>query len=175
MVVQGYGIALTRLTVEKIELLRNWRNDPKIQQYMEYREYITPEMQRNWFARIDNENNYYFIISCEGKDIGLVNLKDIDYQRKCAEPGIFIYDDDYLNGDTGVRAALLNTDFAFDELKLDFLYGHVLKTNKRSIRFSSLFGYKISDGQDDVVNQLYTLDRETYLQKRDYLKRLLRY
>ena len=175
MVVQGYGIALTRLTVEKIELLRNWRNDPKIQQYMEYRDYITPEMQRNWFARIDNENNYYFIISCEGKDIGLVNLKDIDYQRKCAEPGIFIYDDEYLNGDTGIRAALLNTDFAFDELKLDFLYGHVLKTNKRAIRFNSLFGYRISEGQDDVVNQLYTLDRETYLQKRDYLKRLLRY
>lgn len=173
MVVQGYGIALTRLTAEKIELLRNWRNDHKIQQYMEYRDYISPEMQRNWFARIDNANNYYFIISCEGKDIGLVNLKDIDYQRKCAEPGIFIYDDEYLNGDTGIRAALLNTDFAFDELKLDFLYGHVLKTNKRAIRFNSLFGYRISEGQDDVVNQLYTLDRETYLQKRDCLKRVL--
>jgi len=173
MRIEGYGIALERLTLDKIELLRNWRNDPKIQQYMEYREYITPEMQRNWFDRINNKYNYYFIITCDGKDIGLVNLKNIDYERKCAEPGIFIYEDEYLNGDTGIRAAVLNTDFAFETLNLKYLYGHVLKTNKRAVRFNSLFGYSKATGQEDVLNQLYTVDKETYLQKRETLKKFL--
>lgn len=173
MKIEGYGITLERLTLDKIELLRNWRNDPKIQQYMEYRDYITPEMQRNWFDRINNERNYYFIINCDEKDIGLVNLKDIDYERKCAEPGIFIYEDEYLNGDTGIRVALLNTDFAFEALNLDFLYGHVLKNNRRAIRFNSVFGYELSSGQESVSNQLYTLKKEIYFQKRENLKRLL--
>lgn len=173
MRIEGYGIALERLTLDKIELLRNWRNDPKIQQYMEYREYITPEMQRNWFDRINNEHNYYFIITCDGKDIGLVNLKDIDYERKCAEPGIFIYEDEFLNGDTGIRVALLNTDFAFETLNLDFLYGHILKNNRRAIRFNSVFGYELSLGQESVTNQLYRLKKEIYFQKRENLKRLL--
>jgi RimJ/RimL family protein N-acetyltransferase len=173
MELQGYGITLKRLTLDKIEMLRNWRNDPKIQQYMEYREYITPEMQRQWFDRINNEHNYYFIISIDNNEIGLVNLKDIDYERKCAEPGIFIYEDAYLNGDVGIRAALLNTDFAFQTLNLDFLYGHVLKSNKRAIRFNSVFGYELSSGQDDVMNQLYTLKKEVYFQKREFLKKIL--
>ena len=45
LVIEGYGVKLKRLTHDKIELLRQWRNDPKIQQYMIYREEITPEMQ----------------------------------------------------------------------------------------------------------------------------------
>lgn len=174
MELHGYGITLNRLTLEKIELLRNWRNDPKIQQYMEYRGYITSEMQHKWFESINNEHNYYFIITIKDKEIGLVNLKNVDYERKCAEPGIFIYEDTFLNGDTGIRAALLNTDFAFENLNLDFLYGHVLKNNKRAIRFNSIFGYELSSGQDNVLNQLYTLKKETYFQKRDYLKKILR-
>lgn len=36
----GYGITMRRLTKDKIELLRQWRNDPKIRQYMIYQEYI---------------------------------------------------------------------------------------------------------------------------------------
>ena len=39
MILEGYGVKLHRLTEEKIELLRRWRNDPKIQQYMGYREH----------------------------------------------------------------------------------------------------------------------------------------
>lgn len=173
MELQGYGITLKRLTLDKIEMLRNWRNDPKIQQYMEYRDYITSEMQRKWFESINNEHNYYFIIIIKGKEIGLVNLKNVDYERKCAEPGIFIYEDTYLNSDNGIRAALLNTDFAFENLNLDFLYGHVLKDNKRAIRFNSIFGYELSSGQDNVPNQLYTLKKEIYIQRREYMKTIL--
>ncbi len=42
LILENYGVRLKQLTHDKIELLRQWRNDPKIQQYMFYREYITP-------------------------------------------------------------------------------------------------------------------------------------
>ena len=90
----GYGVTLRRLTHDKIEKLRQWRNDPKIQQYMNYREYITSEMQERWFQTINNDNNLYFIIEYEGKEVGIINIKDIDYENKRGERGIFIYDDD---------------------------------------------------------------------------------
>ena len=42
---------------------------------MEFHEEITPHMQENWFNRINNDNNLYYIIQYEGNDIGLINIK----------------------------------------------------------------------------------------------------
>ena len=38
----NYDVSLRQLTVDKIELVRQWRNDPKIQETMLSRDYITP-------------------------------------------------------------------------------------------------------------------------------------
>jgi len=58
----SYGITLQRLNINKIELIRNWRNDPKISQYMFSKDFITSEMQLEWFNKINNEFNFYFIL-----------------------------------------------------------------------------------------------------------------
>lgn len=155
-----YGITLRRLTEDKIEMVRQWRNDPKIQQYMEFRDYITPEMQAAWFKRINNDNNYYFIIVYEGKEVGLINIKDIDYDQKTGEPGIFIYDDDCLDSDVALRASLCMGDFIWDVLNLESLYIHVLRDNTRAIKYNLLRGYKLAENQELVQNQLYTLTVE---------------
>lgn len=173
MEISGYGVTLRRLTEDKIEMVRNWRNDPKIQQYMEFRDYITPEMQKKWFARINNDNNYYFIIVYEGKEIGLINIRDIDYETKDGEPGIFIYDDEYLNTDVPMRASFCMGDFIWNELKLEKQHIHVLRANKRAIMMNKAFGYVLADGQDDVENQLYVLTKENaYIPKVEKLKRM---
>jgi RimJ/RimL family protein N-acetyltransferase len=172
MKITNYGVTLSRLTEDKIELVRNWRNDPKIVQYMEFKEYITPEMQLNWFNKINNENNYFFIIEFEGKEIGLINVKNIDYEEKAGEGGIFIYDDNYLNSDISFRSILCMTDFCFETLLLKRLIAHVLKNNKRAIQFNKLLGYQIADNQDDIQNQLYNLSKEEYSIKKEKIKRL---
>ncbi len=63
-----YGITLNRLREDDIELLRQWRNSPQINQFMEYRGNITPEMQRDWFRSVDNFDNFYFIIEYQGEE-----------------------------------------------------------------------------------------------------------
>lgn len=155
-----YGITLRRLTEDKIEMIRQWRNDPKIQQYMEFKDYITPEMQAAWFKRINNDNNYYFIIVYEGKEVGLINVKDVDYEQKTGEPGIFIYDDDCLDSDVAIRASLCMGDFIWNVLQMEKMYIHIMRDNIRAIKYNSLFGYKLADGQEGVMNQLYVLTRE---------------
>ena len=150
MEISGYGVTLRRLTEDKIEMVRNWRNDPKIQQYMEFRDYITPEMQKKWFERINNDNNYYFIIVYEGKEIGLINIRDIDYETKDGEPGIFIYDDEYLNTDVPMRASFCMADFVWNTLKLEKMHIHVLRNNRRAVTMNKTFGYKLAEGQENV-------------------------
>ena len=82
MKISNYDVSLELLTENKIEMVRQWRNDPKIQQYMEYRETITPEMQKKWFDKLNNgKDNFYFIIQYKGEDIGLINVKDIAYKK----------------------------------------------------------------------------------------------
>lgn len=160
MELTNYGITLRRLTEDKIEMVRQWRNDPKIQQYMEFRDYITPEMQAAWFKRIDNDNNYYFIIVYEGKEIGLANIKDIDYNSGIGEPGMFIYEDIYWDSDVAIRALLCMNDFMWHTLKLKKSIIHVMQNNIRAIKFNLFLGYKLDAGQENVMNQLYTLTYE---------------
>lgn len=169
---EGYGVKLRRLTQDKIELVRNWRNNPKIQKYMEYRDYITAEQQLLWFQRINNENNFYFIVEYQDKEIGLINIRDINYDKGVGEPGFFIWDDDYLNSDLSFRATALITDFSFDILKLRKLVIHVLADNKRAIQYNKSWGYRLSANQDGVYNQEYVLDKNLY---QKYKNKIVKY
>ena len=172
IVLEGYGVTLRRLTHDKIETVRQWRNDPKIQQHMFYREYITPEMQERWFAKLDKKCNFYFIIEYNGKEIGLINIKDINWETKIGEPGIFIYEDEYLNGDAAIRASFVMTDFGFYTLGLELLKGHILPNNKRAVRFNKAIGYSISNAETNE----WALDLANYEKHtkslREYLKKI---
>lgn len=162
--IANYGVELELLTIEKIEMVRCWRNDPKISQYMEYRKTITPEQQENWFNKLNNGvDNFYWIIKFKGEDIGLINLKDVDYDNLTGESGVFIYYDKYLNTDISYRAHLVMFDYIFNTLKFKNTYCRVLKSNPRAQRFSHFLGARMADGQEDVDNQLYFIDKSDYL------------
>ena len=173
--ISKYGVILNRLTHDKIELVRTWRNHPKISQYMEYRDEITPEMQEKWFDKINNDNNLYYLIEVDGHEIGLINVRDIDFVKKEGEPGIFIWDDNYLNSTISFQAVLALMDFCFEELLLQKMVIHVLNDNKRAIKFNNAFGYKLSNGQENIYNQEYTLSLPDYIKNKKRIIKLLNY
>lgn len=170
----GYGVTLRRLTHDKIEMLRQWRNDPKIQQYMIYREYITPEMQEEWFEKINDDHNFYFIIEYEGREVGMINIKDVDYEKKTGEPGQFIYDDSLWNSDVGMRASLCFNDFVWNTLGLDSTYCHVLASNKRALQFNLLLGAEIDTDYEDEESQKLVVTREKAMRPNPRLDRIKR-
>ena len=113
-ILENYEVKLVLLTQDKIEMVRQWRTDPKISQYMDFRGEITKEMQEKWFSNLNNGiDNFYWLIVYKDEEIGLINIKDVDYQNKTGETGVFIYDDKYLNTDVAYRAHLVMFDFAF--------------------------------------------------------------
>lgn len=173
MTLSNYGVTLKRLTEDKIELVRSWRNDPKISQYMEYKEHITAEMQANWFKKIDNENNHYFIIEHEDKDVGLINIRDVDFVKQEGEGGIFIYDDELLNSTVSFQAVLVLLDFGFQDLELKQMVAHILKDNKRAIQYNRALGFKMEPNQEEIYNQRYTLNREDYAKRKKNILKLL--
>jgi len=168
MTIENYEVRLTLLTHDKIEMIRQWRNDYKIRQFMEYRELITPEMQESWFSKLNNGvDNFYWIIQYKGEDVGLINIKDVDYNKMTGESGVFIYVDKYLNTDIAYRAHLVMFDYVFNIIGLKYTYSHMLKSNPRAQRFALFLGNYLADGQENIDNQLFILTRENYLNNKN--------
>lgn len=162
MVISGYGVKLVRIKHEHIELVRRYRNSERIRLFMEYREEITPEMQEEWFQKINNRNHGYFLIEVESNFIGLINGRDIDWEKKETKSGgIFIWDESWWNTTVPVAASLLFTEVSF-LLGLERTYIRVLRSNKNAIAYNKRFGYQLLPNQDEVENQEYILTKEAF-------------
>lgn len=162
MLIRMFGITLRRMRLQDIELLREKRNLDEVQQFMEYRNYITPEMQLMWFNSIDNFYNFYYLIEYQGKTIGLLNDKKMDWQARTSESGLFLWDAEYLNTFVPVLASLVLLEVGFYYLNWNFSYIHVLRDNPQAIDYVKRIGYSICKNQEDAVNQKYYLTRELF-------------
>ena len=132
-------------------------------------------MQKKWFEKINNsDNNFFYTINVEGKDIGLINIKDVDFQEKTGETGIFIWDDEYLNSDYGLRAIFCIHDYAFYKLNLNKLLGHTLNNNRRAKRLNESIGYKTLPNQGNILNQKCELLKSDYEIKTEKLRLMLK-
>ncbi len=137
----GFGITLVRLSLEDIELVRSWRNDPRVAEYMVFRDHISEEDQKKWFRTTENPRNHYALIIHEGRKIGLTHVKNIDEERRSGEGGMFIVPEEYRNSVFSYRAAVVGTDWCFYEWGLREITGKVLQSNRRAIRFNLGLGH----------------------------------
>ncbi len=164
LILKQYGVTLTRIQEKDIELIRYWRNQSDIVNFMEYKNYIFPEAQKKWFASIDNKLNYYFIIEFENKKIGLINVKNYDRIAGFGEGGIFIWDKNYIGSFVAVFSSLCLLNFML--LKVNVCSKsrvRILSNNDRAIHYNKLLGYKLLQDQEKEINQLYELDVKDYL------------
>jgi RimJ/RimL family protein N-acetyltransferase len=157
-----YGITFSLMREEDIEMVRNWRNDPVVVANYEFREYITPEMQKEWFRKVNNINNLYTVIGYRGEKIGVVNLKEIDWQGQTAEGGIFIPDTRYHETPVTSIVSFLTTEIMLILFSWKAAKAHVLKENRAIQAFIRQLGYELSPGQEEVNNQEYVLSREKF-------------
>jgi len=161
-----YGLTLQRVREEDIEMLRQWRNSDYVREKMEYREYITPEMQKKWFKSIDNPNNFYYIIIYKNEKIGLINEKGYDrYGNQKSESGLFLKSKEYENTFAPVLASLILIEMNFYFLNGKESYIRILKDNLKSISYNKSIGYELCENQENIENQLYVLTRESFERK----------
>lgn len=174
MKVFKYGITLERLKEKDIELVRQWRNSDPVRLNMEYREIITQEEQKEWFRSINNLQNNYLLIHYKGEKIGLLNDKNIDWQNRTSESGLFLGRTEYYSTFIPYFISVAGIELNFHFLKWRKQYAHILRTNHNAIKYNGELGYNLIPGQDEVENQLYEMTPESYHLKAGRITRAVR-
>jgi RimJ/RimL family protein N-acetyltransferase len=160
-----YGIILERLKEEDIELVRQWRNSDPVRLNMNYQELITPEQQQQWFQSVNNLQFNYLMIHYQGEKIGLLNDKNIDWESKSSESGIFLGRPEFYNTFVPYLVSVAGIETTFYFLGWKKQVAHIMRTNTNAIKFNLQLGYHLCSGQEDFDHQWYEVTRESFEQK----------
>jgi len=172
MKVHRYGITLERIKPEHLEMVRQWRNDKKISKFMFHHGEITSVMQQEWFESINNISNFFFIIHYHNKQVGLINMSAIDWDKHEAFSGLFIYEDEYLGTDVPARASLAMLDVFFLLAGMKKVYAKVRGNNKIAHRYNTSLGFVKTRKIELGLGFEYELERIDYFMTADKLRRL---
>ncbi|RUO43777.1 UDP-4-amino-4,6-dideoxy-N-acetyl-beta-L-altrosamine N-acetyltransferase [Aliidiomarina taiwanensis] len=176
---QRYGVTIKPLAEDDLEMVRNWRNSPEIAQHMLDQRYITAEGQRKWFEGLQqDQSRAYWVAWFKNEPIGVVSLVNISRNEGTAEPGMYIYPEQYRNNIVPFCVAFILNDYAFEELGLSLLFGKIFTDNKASIRFHEKCGYvQVDDASLNSENKLihYELTQERYEKAKEPIARFIRY
>ena len=136
------NVTIRPITYNDTDNIVRWRNNDFVNKRFLYRAQFTPESHNNWMKNmVETKRVYQFIISCDGKDVGSIYLRDVDMQNKKAEYGVFIGEKDYLGKGVGPAATKLILDFAFTELKLHKVFLRVLSDNTGAVKSYEKSGF----------------------------------
>lgn len=171
---QAYGVTLKPISSADLEMVRQWRNDPSIAGLMLDKTEITSQMQQRWFeGLLDDQSRAYWIAHFKQQPIGVASLSKIDLSKKTAEPGMYIYPEQYRNNIVPFCVAFALNDFAFDILKLTTLYGKIYSSNEASARFHQKCGYSCYQQSGEL--DLYQLTAERYTKAKAPIAHFIRY
>lgn len=169
-----YGIVLERLREEDIELVRQWRNSDPVRLNMKYQDMITPEQQHQWFISVNNLQNNYLLIHYQGVKIGLLNDKNVDWDSRSSESGIFLGRTEFYSTIVPYLVSVAGIETTFYFLGWKRQYAHIMRSNSNAINFNLCLGYQLCEGQQGVEYQQYELTRESFEQKAGKIRKAVK-
>jgi UDP-4-amino-4,6-dideoxy-N-acetyl-beta-L-altrosamine N-acetyltransferase len=136
-------ISLNLLTVEDIELVRNWRNSDEVSPYMYDDSFISEEQQVNWFKKIKKEkSSLYWIIQFGGKKVGLAYITGIDKTLNSCYWAFYLGDNSVRGMGIGAKTEFNVLEYTFNVLKLNKLRCEVIVSNDKVIKMHEKFGFR---------------------------------
>ncbi len=124
-------ILLRDINCEDREVIREWRNLPKVSNCMFTDHVITPEEHAAWFARmLKDPSCKYWIIVCDGEDVGVANLYNINFTHRRCHFGFYVVSPNVRGKGIWSYAEYLLLNYVFDELKLQKLCTEILASNR---------------------------------------------
>jgi UDP-4-amino-4,6-dideoxy-N-acetyl-beta-L-altrosamine N-acetyltransferase len=124
-------------------MVREWRNRPEVAKYMFSDHVITPEEQEAWFHKISHDQGYkIWIIVCDGVDVGLANLYNIDFRNSRCYWGSYVAAPALRGKGIGSFVEFLVLTYVFDHLQLHKLCCEVMAFNRSAIDVYRSFGFK---------------------------------
>ncbi|MCF8258709.1 MAG: GNAT family N-acetyltransferase [Flavobacteriales bacterium] len=162
MTISGFGIELVRLKAEHIEMVRGWRNDDSISRFMDFRKHITSEAQQEWFAALDPDCDFYFLISNEGDFHGLIHFSNIDWTLKVGQSGLFIRTKEYQGTPLPVCASALMLEYFFTSTPLLAIEAKVMNDNPVALAYNLGLGFTETVSEHPERFKRLRLEREGY-------------
>lgn len=158
------NVLLRPLEEFDIEFLRQWRNNPSNNQYLNRIPYITPEVQKKWFyGYINNDDEMTFAIIENhelNRIVGSLSLYHFKTDE-CLFGKILIGDDEAHGRKIGLNATIAATRIAFEQLHLNRIMLYVYVDNFVAYNIYLKAGFKVVDEHIDESGQKeYTMIKE---------------
>jgi UDP-4-amino-4,6-dideoxy-N-acetyl-beta-L-altrosamine N-acetyltransferase len=135
-------ITLRPVKSEDAEMLRAWRNLPQISRTMYTDHYITAEEHSAWFRNaMADSTRRYWIIRCDEKDVGLVNLYAMDSINRRCHWAFYVAESSAKGKGVGSAVELEILRYVFEDMKFNKLCCEVLATNRGVVRMHQSFGF----------------------------------
>ena len=172
----GYQIELRQVSQDDLDLVRQWRNDPNVAQFMLSQQTISQEQQQAWYNKICSDpSQAHYMICYKSQRIGVINIRAC-YQHedlanaRAIEPGLYIGFEKYRNNLLAFAPTLLINDYCFDTLQVSTLKAVVKSDNQAALNYNLKMGYKI-DKKHELVE--ISLTKNNYEQGSKLLKSML--
>lgn len=142
--IEGTRIVLRQMEYEDTDRIIRWRNNGRVRSHFIYRKDFTVKGHHDWIESMINTGKAVQFIICEKagmRPVGSVYFRDIDREKKEAEYGIFLGEDDAVGKGYGTEAAELAVKHAFSEIGLNRLVLRVFTDNIAAIKSYEKTGF----------------------------------
>lgn len=132
---------LRPMTTDDLDMVRTWRNHPDIARHMLNSERIHADDHAAWFARSLELPHRHLLIYSIDTPCGFVQFNAIDPKGRIAEWGFYLAPE--APRGTGQSLGRCALNYAFDKIDLHKVFGQVLGSNQRSLRFHERLGFAV--------------------------------
>jgi len=135
---------LRQIQEEDLELIMQWRMCPEVTTYMNTDPKLTLEGQKKWFASLaNNDSCKYWMIVVDGKRAGLINLADMNQEKKVTSWAYYIGEIDCRSMKLAISLEMSMYNYVFNILGFEEVYGDVFSLNEWVIRLHEFCGAHI--------------------------------
>jgi hypothetical protein len=105
------------------------------------------------------------MIHYQGEKIGLLNDKNVDWDMRTSESGIFLGRTEYYNTFVPYLVSVAGIETTFYQLGWVKQCAHILKANVNAVKFNLQLGYELAGGQEELEHQRYEMTRDSFERK----------
>jgi RimJ/RimL family protein N-acetyltransferase len=130
-----------------------WRNKDFVQKNFIYQEPFTEEGHLAWIKNQVEPGHVVQFVICldDGREIGSVYFRDIDKEKKTAEYGIFIGEEDAIGCGLGTQTAKLALTYAFGTMGMDRIFLRFLSENTGARISYERAGFQLIPDRQETV------------------------
>ena len=145
-------VCLRPITAADTAKIVTWRNKDFVRKNLIYQKPFTEEGHAAWLReQVEPGHAAQFIICVADREIGSVYLRDIDREKKTAEYGVFIGEEEALGRGYGTAAAILCLDYGFETLRLQKIFLRFVEGNTGARKSYEKAGFQMIEGRRETV------------------------